>query len=243
MAFAIFPIGGKGERFEKAGYREPKPLIKIFGRSQLEWSILSCIHNYPDFQIVIGCREELLPEIKELTDVLSKRLNIEVIVLNVGKATLGAAHTIKIALELLEQNSKEFKFLVLDNDVAINMPNKSRFENGEAGLVITNSANPAHSFVIIDDNQNVRQIAEKEVISVQGVVGNYFFKSRKSYLDAYKRIANSNAEQYISEIIKVLLDAGKNICAESALTVVSYGTPEEIDRLSTESLKFLDNLI
>jgi NDP-sugar pyrophosphorylase family protein len=242
MPFAIFPIGGKGVRFQKAGYAVPKPFIKIFEKTQLEWSILSCIHNYPDFQIVIGCREQLLSEAKELTDAISKRLNIEILVLNVGRGTRGAAHTTKIALELLNPNSEEFEFLVLDNDVAVDIPVKSRLENTEGFLVTTFSSNPAHSYVVTDENGFVQRIAEKEVISEEGVIGNYFFKSNNLFLDAYERMEDSRLEEYISGVIQVLLNSEKKIHTRKALTVVSFGTPEEIDQLSKDSFNFLDKI-
>ena len=33
----IIPLGGKGIRFSKNGYKEPKPLIKIFDKYMIEY--------------------------------------------------------------------------------------------------------------------------------------------------------------------------------------------------------------
>lgn len=35
----IIPLGGKGERFIKEGYKHPKPLIKIFDKFMIEYVI------------------------------------------------------------------------------------------------------------------------------------------------------------------------------------------------------------
>lgn len=239
MRYAIFPIGGIGQRFAKAGYETKKPLIKIFDKTQLEWSILSCIHNYPKARVVIGCREELYLEILEISKNMQEQLQIEILVLNIGTATRGAAHTVKIILDMLNSSTDEFEFLVLDNDVALEISNQSIFENTEVGLVTTFSLNPSHSFVKVDENRNVINIAEKEPISEIGVVGNYFFRSNLTYSIGYTNLPKVNGEEYISEVIQELMRSGKKVGSESATMVVSYGTPEEIENLTPESFAFL----
>ena len=37
----LIPMAGFGERFQSAGYNYPKPLIKIFGKTMIEWLIES----------------------------------------------------------------------------------------------------------------------------------------------------------------------------------------------------------
>ena len=239
MKYAIFPIGGKGQRFEIAGYVTPKPFIRVMGRGQLEWSILSCRKNYPEAQIVIGCRDGLYEECQELVQQLYKRLNIKIIVFKVGLATSGAAHTVQIVLNSIIDDGGDFDFLVLDNDVALMLGVKQKFQNCHAGLVITKSSNPAHSFVLTDNNHIVSRIVEKTVISDQGVVGNYYFGSKKTFQENYEKLPSSLEEKYISYVIQKMLESGAVIRAEESTKVVSFGTPEEIAELKPNSLSFL----
>jgi NDP-sugar pyrophosphorylase family protein len=239
MKYAIFLVGGKGQRFETAGYSTQKSFIEVLGKSQLEWSILSCLQNYPDAQILIGCRDGLYKECLKLVGLLELRMSIKIEIINVGTATKGAAHTVEIVLNCIIDDEGDFDFVVLDNDVALKLDGKPKFQNSDAGVVITNSSNPAHSYVHTDDYHFVTRIAEKVVISHQGVVGNYYFGSKCKYLEQYKKVPSTLDEKYLSNIIGEMLKSGAVIRAEESTMVVSYGTPEEISQLNKEALYFL----
>lgn len=237
MKYAIFPIGGMGQRFEHAGYRNLKPFIDVLGKTQLEWSILSCRLNYPEAEIIIGCRDGLYEECLDLVSKLKLQRNIRII--SIGSSTTGAANSVEIVLNSISEENPDFDFIVLDNDVAVNLERKHNFQNCDAGIVITNSSNPAHSYVITDENYYVRRIAEKEIISEHSVVGNYYFKSKRIFLDHYMKLSSIETEKYISLVIKEMLESENSIHAEKAKQVVSYGTPEEISVLKIEAFSFL----
>ncbi len=239
MIYAIFPIGGQGNRFKESEFQEPKPFIELFGKFQLEWSILSCKKNYSEAEIVIGCRSELVEICEEFVHDITERTNIEISVVDVGKETKGAAHTVAMVLGWVHSTNGDFEFIVLDNDVAVKIPNLINFKNCSASVVTTTSKNPAHSFVICNDFHIVTTIAEKEIISSTGVVGNYYFKSKTKFLDYYQRIKAGSSEQYISDVLKVYLNENEIVTATRAELVVSYGTPDEVRTLTPESLAFL----
>jgi hypothetical protein len=160
-------------------------------------------------------------------------------VLNVGLTTQGAAHTVEIVLNSITEKDGDFDFVVLDNDVALKIDENLKFQNSNAGIVITKSSNPAHSYVLTDDNQFVTRIAEKIVISDQGVVGNYYFGSKGTYLEHYKKLPSTLQEKYISNVIHEMLKSDAKIRTEKSTELVSYGTPEDISNLSLKSFDFL----
>ena len=239
MKYAIFPMGGIGQRFEKAGYFSPKPFIDVLGKTQLEWSIMSCRLNYPQAEIIIGCREGIYEECLEYVKKLVVKLHSNIRIIKIGTSTTGAAHTVEIVLNSISDENQDFDFIVHDNDVAVNLISKPKFQNCEAAIIITNSSNPSHSYVDLDENLFVRRIAEKEVISSQGVVGNYYFRSRRLYLDSYMKLSSITSEKYISLVIQEMLKSGTPVQAKVANQVLSYGTPEEISELKIESFRFL----
>jgi len=239
MNYAIFPIGGLGQRFEQAGYQNPKPFIDVLGKTQLEWSILSCRLNYPEAEIIIGCREGIYEECLDFVSKLKLKTQQNIRIISVGTSTTGAANTVEIILNLHSDEKLDFDFIVLDNDVAVKLKRKPDFQKCDAALVITNSSNPAHSYVVTDESCFVRKIAEKEIISELGVVGNYYFKSKHSYLNHYMKLSSTETEKYMSLVIREMLESGNSIHAEEAKQVVSYGTPEEISGLKLGALSFL----
>ena len=239
MQFGIFPIGGQGRRFTSIEFVEPKPFIEIFGKTQLEWSVLSCRKNFPEAQIVIAYRSGLETHTLNFVKKFSKQSGVSIQAIDIGECTLGAAHTTALALGEIGALNQDFEFLVLDSDVAIELTNTSNLLNCAAGLVTSKSTNPGHSFVIIDERNRVKAIEEKIVISENGVAGNYFFKSASKYLDHYASLPWQSDEKYISGVIKSYLRDNLLVSAEPALTVCSFGTPSELACITLESLKFL----
>lgn len=239
MKYAIFPVGGHGIRFKENYCKEPKPFINLFGKTQIEWSILSCMRNYPDTQIVIGCRTGLFQSFLDLALNLKKSWNIDLTILDIGEITKGAAHTVALTLNSLTQQDEDYDFVVSDNDLALELNNVNPFKDSSAGVVTTYSTNPGHSFVICDSKNHVLEIAEKKRISNNGIAGNYYFKSKKEYLSYYNEISEEQSEEYLSSVLRKYLVSEKIVIAEKSELVVSYGTPEEILLLKANSLSFL----
>ena len=49
----IIPLGGKGERFSKNGYTQPKPLIPIFEKSMIEYVLDNLAISNDDHLFII----------------------------------------------------------------------------------------------------------------------------------------------------------------------------------------------
>ena len=49
----IIPLGGKGERFSKNGYTCPKPLIKIFEKTMIEYVLDNLSINHMEDKVFI----------------------------------------------------------------------------------------------------------------------------------------------------------------------------------------------
>jgi len=49
----LIPIGGKGERFSNCGYKEPKPLIPIFGKPMISYVIDNLFYKPEDKIFII----------------------------------------------------------------------------------------------------------------------------------------------------------------------------------------------
>lgn len=239
IEFAIFPVGGQGKRFQENEFKEPKPFINLFGKTQLEWSILSSRLNYPNSKIVIGCRNGLTAQCENLAEEVKSKLKVEINVMSIGEETKGAAHTVSLILKKISRTTEEFDFVVLDNDLALQLSTRKSFNNCSAGVVTTRSINTEHSFVIVDSNEHVLRIAEKERISDNGVAGNYYFKSSTKFMEYYDLISRSDREEFLSEVINTYLSHGEIVKTVRAPLVVSYGTPQEIQELDIDSLAFL----
>lgn len=239
MRYAIFPLGGYGNRFRKSEFHEPKPFIEIFGKTQMEWALLSCMTNYPNVQVIISSRSGLKEHCQNFAKIAIEKLGIQITILDIGESTDGAAHTVALTLDQLNLNNNQFDFIVLDNDVSIKLKNRNCFTSCSAGLVTAYSIDPKHSYVICDSENRVIRIAEKIVISKKGVVGNYYFNSNFQYLEHYRKLSVEDGEKYISSVLKSYLLSGLKVISEESISIASYGNPRDILSLTKDSFTFL----
>ena len=94
----LFPIGGKGSRLDTFS-TVPKPLIKIFGKSILEWSIqtLNLDGNY-----IFCIKKEHQDKFKIIEEL--KRIKPSCDIITIDYQTQGALETILHARQLIDNN-------------------------------------------------------------------------------------------------------------------------------------------
>jgi dTDP-glucose pyrophosphorylase len=231
--YVIFPNGGQGKRFQNNVDSRPKPFIEIFGRTQIEWAVLSASINYPKSKFVFGFRTDLVEEYKTFSSKLFDEFKQNSELIDIGYKTNGAAETVaKILKEKLLYVS-DFSFVIVDNDVFTVIKSHNDYNNSDCHLSFTRSNNPSHSFITFDKSNKVSKIIEKHMISEWGVVGNYFFKSAVKFLEYYEQIKNQKSELYISKIIEEYIKERKSVTATEVEFVSSFGTPTEIYKLDS----------
>lgn len=242
MLNIVIPMAGAGSRFAKAGYSDPKPLIKV--------------HNIPMIRLVI---ENLAPKqehrfifiIQDEHDKkydLENRLkswapNSEVVKLN--GLTEGAACTVLKAKAFIDSDDA----LMIANsdqyiDVDINRYLDAMETNNLDGLIMTMFADdPKWSFVSLDKNNLVTNVVEKEVISNEATVGIYNFRKGSDFVSsAEKMIANDervNGEFYVAPAYNLMLSNSRvgifNIGAE-ADGMYGLGIPDDLNLFLSKNI-------
>lgn len=98
------------------------------------------------------------------------------------------------------------------------------------------------SFVKVNDQGIVIDIAEKEVISNAFCVGGYGFESVAKYTDAFEAIAsvNSSDEIYVSHVISYLLQTGTTFTTQEVKNYIDVGTAEDWFEYNNKPTVFCD---
>ena len=99
-AFLIIPMGGKGKRFIRAGYKVYKPFLKIDRKNSIFESIVS---NFKEFNldvILIGNKERL----KKYKKILK---NKKIFFINIKSHNKGPVYSIKIAMKKIKEIIKD----------------------------------------------------------------------------------------------------------------------------------------
>ena len=227
----LIPMAGAGSRFEKAGYKDPKPLIKIFDKPMIEW-VINNIKNDDAHYIFIAQKDHC------------KKYNFENTIKNICKKysiieiegiTEGAACTTLLAKHFI---NNEEKLIIANSDQYVEWSNedfKSFYsnENLDGNILIFNSNHPKWSYVKVDENNYVKSVAEKIVISNMATVGIYYWKNGSDYVKyAEKMIANNdrfNNEFYVCPVFNYSIKDDKKIGIYHIKNMWGLGTPEDLN--------------
>jgi hypothetical protein len=111
----------------------------------------------------------------------------------------------------------------------------------EGALVGFPATSPAYSYVRLDERGAVTGTVEKEVVSPYAIAGCYLFADPARFAERFERYRRecTYAELFLSGVYNTVLDDGGEVLFHPLARHVSFGTPEELDRVAPASLDFL----
>jgi len=234
----LIPLGGKGIRFKNNNYNKPKALIEIENKAIIYWLLDNIKINNIDFIYIPYLYSEYLDyNFEEL--LINRYPNFKFKFLKLHYDTLGASHTIKIALnQLILEEITDCPIISIDADNFYTTDIIERW-NGE-NMIFTfedfNLNEKKFSYIIKNDDNIIMEIKEKEVFENSNIAccGAYGFKSynqlyKYTSLILEKEIKFKN-EYYISCVIQEMINDSiiiKNNTIDNKY-YFSLGTPEQI---------------
>ncbi|NQW57336.1 MAG: hypothetical protein HQ456_01370 [Polynucleobacter sp.] len=237
----IIPMSGFGERFRKAGYRLPKPLIDVDEKPVIA-HVINLFPKETDFIFI--CNQEHLdhPEYK-LKEVLSQLCPTSRII-GIAPHKLGPIHAVLQARDFISPDKQtivnycdfacywdweDFKKTVNQNQCKGAIPAYKGFHPHSLG-----STNYAY---MLEENGWVQDIQEKKPYTTNRMneyasSGTYYFSSGQVMLDAFhdtiEKKFDLNGEYYVSLAYKSML-AKKLVVAVYPITYfMQWGTPADL---------------
>jgi capsule biosynthesis phosphatase len=226
----LIPLGGLGLRFKNLGYKLPKPLINVMGKSIIFWLLDNLNLNNIDFVIIPYNNELSKYRFESLLIKTYPNINFKFIKLN--KETRGASETIKITLDTLTINDQPILCLDGDNFYLTDIINN--WDKNNQVFVFNDDSKEAAFSYVKTKNDIIYEIKEKEKISNNACTGAYGFSSWKQLLEYCNYIIDNNithvGEFYISTVIGEMIkksisfktsnvDKNKYICLGTPLHV------------------------
>ena len=225
----IIPMAGRGKRFEDAGYSFPKPLIDVNGKPMIQIIIENL--NLTAKHIFI-CQEEHIQKfaIPDLMNLLKP--NSEIIPIH--EITQGAAETVLKAKNLINNDDE---LIIANSDQWIDW-NQQHFlsfmrkKEADGGIVTFISTHPKWSYVRINDENLVEEVAEKRPISNIATVGIYYYKHGRDFVEAAEQMMakniRTNNEFYVAPVFNEMIASGKKIHIYPIAEMKGLGTPEDL---------------
>jgi len=238
----IIPIGGKGERFLKHGYKESKPLIPILGKPMIFYVLDNLNISDKDSVFIIYYKNDTLKNA-----VLEKYPNINFI--EIDFQTKGASETIYEGLKKIKTQNK--KTMLFDCDTFYTQDVIHMYRNIDDNAVFyvkTEDKNPIFSYIEFDENDQINKIAEKVKISDNANTGIYCFNDINKLFDYSKIVVENNItfnnECYTSCIIDKMIQDKNNFKAIQldSKNVFNLGTPEQVQHYIDNTFLFLFDL-
>ena len=230
----VIPMAGLGSRFAKVGIQEPKPLIKVLGKTLIEHSIDS--FNVEGRFIFITREFDNTAYNDELSALL-KQLRPESIEIRIKNVTSGATESVLLASEYINNDDP---LVIYNCDQLINW-NADDFvqwleqKDPDGALVLYNSTDPKNSFAEVTDGL-ITKLVEKQAISNHALIGFHYWKHGSDFVaSSHKLMENfritGQPECYVSETYNYL-NAGSTILPYHIAdhVYVPLGTPEDVSR-------------
>lgn len=230
----IITMAGMGSRFRKAGYKVPKYMVEVKGKTLFEWSMLSLKDfNYEDVKYIFVVRRA--DNAKDFIINQMKKFNIKNInVVELDELTDGQATSALLAKDYWSAD-EEMVVYNIDTYVEEGIIKKKDFK-GSGFIPCFNAPGDHWSFVKADSNNKAIEIREKKKISDNCTIGLYYFKTCELYEKLYNEYYKDNShleknEKYIAPLYNYMLEMGMDVY----INLLSYdkvhvlGTPEEVE--------------
>jgi len=109
-----------------------------------------------------------------------------------------------------------------------------RKKNVDGGIVTFISTHPKWSFVKVDEEGYVKEVAEKRPISNIATVGIYYFKQGRYFVEAAEKMVKKNVrvnnEFYVAPTYNEMILEGKKILSYPVAEMRGLGTPEDLQK-------------
>lgn len=231
MLNIVIPMAGKGSRFANSGYKEPKPLISIYGHPMIEY-VVKNITPRENHRFIFICQKDHLEKYDLGKKLKSITNNCELI--PIDYVTEGAACTVLLAEKYIDN---EDRLMIANSDqyVDLDINTYLAHEKYKDGLIMTMPANhPKWSYIKYDADGWVTMVREKEVISNEATVGIYNYNHGGDFVKyAYQMIQKNirvNNEFYVAPVYNEMIEAGMKIgFYDVGESMHGIGTPEDLE--------------
>ncbi|MEO1615222.1 MAG: glycosyltransferase family 2 protein [Planctomycetota bacterium] len=236
MLHIVIPMAGHGSRFQKAGYRDPKPLIPVHGipmiRTVIDNLRPSCEHRFHFL-----CQQSHIEDYPLASLLKDAAPGCEIRTL--ANVTAGAACTVLLASDWIDNETP----LMIANcdqwiDFSIDEYLQAGMKDGtDAFLMTMRDDSPKWSYVQRNDEGQIQGVIEKVVVSDEATVGIYNFARGCDFVNAAKQMIRDNDrsknEFYVAPVYSRLIRDGQKMdtvsIGDAGDVMHGLGTPEDLD--------------
>jgi len=239
-SITLIPLAGRGSRFAKAGYTDPKPLIEVSGKPM----IIQAANSLPNNQkyIFVTLREHLdnYPLAQTIKDEYP-----EAKIILIDKVTEGQAITCSLGLRDADSNSS-LLIAATDNGMIYNHERYQKLieDDGVDAIIFTfrrhisSKNNPQMYGWVKTDGDNATGVSVKIPISDDpyndhAIVGTFWFRKVEYFNKALQNLLDKNirvnGEYYVDSLMCELMELGYKVKVFEVDDYICWGTPDDYE--------------
>jgi NDP-sugar pyrophosphorylase family protein len=227
----LIPMAGEGSRFVKEGYTFPKPLIDVNGKPMIQRVVENL--NF-DAEYIFLVRKEHLLKYEGLYSTLQRISSEKFKIVEVDGLTEGAACTALLAKSYINNDDD---LLIANSDQLIEYSPKNfeylkNFSSVDGIVFCFNAVHPKWSFVKVNKDGIVTEVAEKNPISDIATCGIYWYRKGKDFVNYAEKMISKNIrvnnEFYIAPVYNELIKNNKKLIPFYVQKMHGIGTPEDL---------------
>ena len=228
----LIPMAGEGSRFFKEGYTFPKPLIDINGKPMIQ----KVVENlYFDAEYIFLVRKEHLKKYNGIRSTLERITKGRFKIVEVDGLTEGAACTALLARDYINNDDD---VLIANSDQFVqyspeNFKCLKEMTDADAIVYTFEAVHPKWSFVKINSEGIITEVAEKNPISNIATCGIYWYRKGSDFVKYADRMIEKNIrvnnEFYIAPVYNELIQDGKKLIPFFVHSMWGLGTPEDLN--------------
>jgi len=228
----VIPMAGMGSRFKDAGYKKQKPMIDVLGRPMIQ-VVTDSIGIKANYIFIARKQKDQESSNEDVEHVLGS-LNLDHKMIMIDQITDGAARTVLLAEKYIDNDQP---LLIVNSDQYIEWNYVSFIQkvnnmNADAGILTFKAHETKWSFVKIESDGYVSEVAEKQPISDDATVGVYYWRSGSDFVKYANQMISKNKrvnnEYYVSPVFNEAIADGKKIIAYQVKKMEGLGTPEDL---------------
>jgi NDP-sugar pyrophosphorylase family protein len=232
----IVPMAGVGDRFVKAGYVDPKPLIEVNGKRIIEYIVQMFDIENDEFVFVINQEHSTNTNVIEIIKKLVKNSEIHII----PNHKKGPVYTLK---NLDIKDDEEVIITYCDNPYLWNYDDFKESIKNSDGCILSHVGfhphrlSPTFMAHIKEKDGKLIEIKEKEPYTDKPMeehasTGTYYFSKGEYVKKYFKQLMdldiNYNGEYYVTLVYNLMVRDGLNVTIYDTDYVSVFGTPEEV---------------
>lgn len=226
----VIPMAGAGSRFEQAGYVFPKPLIEIHGQPMIK-IVVDNLNIDAHYIFIVQKSHYEKYNLQYLLNMIAPNCTI----IPIDAITEGAACTVLLAKDYINNDDQ---LLLANSDQFVEWNSYDFMYNAtntinDGSILTFKSVHPKWSYVKVDSNGYVTDVAEKKPISDIATVGIYHWKKGVDFVKYAESMIQKNIrvnnEFYVCPVYNEGISDNQKYKTFHIENMWGLGTPDDLN--------------